>query len=112
MSTATRTGQYVELSKTATVITYLDEDQSLNVASADWTPTWLIGSGAILDPGEQVEISLNLSGLIPLLGTNKEFSIQVKPEKGAVLVIKDHPGGAEGRLAPAVALVCSSNSGE
>ena len=87
LSTATQTGQYVELSKTATVITYLDKDNFFNVASSDWTPTWLIGSGSSLDSGEQVQIKITLTGMTPLLGTSKAFTIQIVPSRGAVLVI-------------------------
>lgn len=49
----------------------VDEDQAFNVATSDWTVTWLIGSGAVMDPGEQVEIVVTLTGMTPLLGTNK-----------------------------------------
>lgn len=77
----------VEVSHSAMIVTYLDEDNALNITTANWTPTWLIGSGVILDPGEQVEIVVNLTGMTPLLGTSKEFTIQIKPEKGAVLTI-------------------------
>ena len=58
----------VEVSSSATILTYVDEDQALNIANNDWTATWLIGSGPILDPGEQVDVVATLSGLTPLLG--------------------------------------------
>ena len=69
------------------ILTYVDEDQALNIAASDWTVTWLTGSGVVLDPGEQVEIVVTLTGLTPRLGKSKEFSIQVKPQTGAVLLI-------------------------
>ena len=69
------------------VLSYLDDDQSLNIDPSNWTATWLIGSGAFLDPGEQVHIVVALSGLSRLVGKNKEFSIYVKPHKGAALIM-------------------------
>ena len=88
LSSASQAFESVELGSANTIITYLDDDQAFNVARSDWTVTWLIGSGAVMDPGEQVEIVVTLTGMTPLLGTNKRFSIQVKPVRGAVLAIK------------------------
>jgi len=87
LGNASQSYESVEVSDSAMIITYFDEDNFFNVASSDWTPTWLIGSGAVLDPGEQVELVVDLSGLTPFLGPSKEFTIQVKPSKGAVLTI-------------------------
>lgn len=47
----------------------------------------MIGSGAIVDPGEQVEITLTLTDLAPLLAEKIEFTVQVKPSKGAVVIV-------------------------
>ena len=77
----------VEVSDTAMILTYGDEDQALNIAASDWTATWLTGSGVILDPGETVEIRVTLTGLSPRLGRSKEFIIRVKPQTGHVLSI-------------------------
>ena len=87
LSNASQSYKSVEVSDTAMILTYVDEDQALNIAASDWTATWLTGSGVILDPGEQVEITVTLTGLTPRLGKGKQFSIQVKPQKGAVLLI-------------------------
>jgi len=87
LGTGAQTGQYVELSKSAVIITYLDKDNFFNVAASDWSPTWLIGSGSGLDSGEQVSVTITLSGMSTLLGASKEFTIQVAPSRGAVLVI-------------------------
>lgn len=88
LAAASQAHEAVEVSTTATVITYLDKKQALNISPSDWTPTWLIGSGPMLDPGEQVEIVVNLTGLFPLLGPGKGFAIRVKPNKGAVVRIE------------------------
>ena len=44
-------------------------------------------SGDLVDPGEQVEITVNLINLTPLLDKGKEFTIQVKPSRVAVLIV-------------------------
>ena len=87
MGNASQSYESVEVSDSAMIVTYLDEDNALNISSANWTPTWLIGSGVVLDPGEQVEIVVSLVGMTPYLGPSKEFTIQVKPQRGAVLTI-------------------------
>jgi len=87
LGTGTQTGQYVEVSKSAVVITYLDDDNFFNVVDSDWTPTWLIGSGSSLDSGEQVQITITLTGMSTLLGASKAFTIQILPSRGAVLEI-------------------------
>ena len=94
---------------TGSVITYLDENQGLNcenpqsfdgdadTAECSWSSSWLIGSGEIVDPGEQVEITVTLTNLTPLLAAKKEFTIQVKPSKGAVVIVtRTLPGELKG----------------
>lgn len=88
LGSASETAEPVEVSSSAMVITYLDADQALNIASSDWSATWLTGSADLLDSGEQVEIAITLTGLTPLLGKSKEFTINVKPNQGAVLTIQ------------------------
>ena len=90
---ASTASESVDLSTTGSVITYLDENQGLNcenpqsfdgdadTAECSWSSSWLIGSGEIVDPGEQVEITVTLTNLTPLLAAKKEFTIQVKPSK-------------------------------
>ena len=87
MSLASDSGESVEVSTSKMILTYVDDDNAFNVASSDWTPTWLIGSKDLLDRGEMVEVVVTLTSMTPRLGTSKEFTIQVKPEKGAVLTI-------------------------
>ena len=40
-----------------------------------------------MDPGEQVDVTVNLANMTPVLGLKKEFTIQVKPNKGAVVIV-------------------------
>lgn len=75
------------LTPEGTTISYLDRDQALNVAPADWSSTWLIGSGPHLDGSEIVEIRIALKGLSPALGPARDFSIRVHPHDGSVLMI-------------------------
>ena len=99
----------VDLSTTGSVITYLDENQGLNcenpqsfdgdadTAECSWSSSWLIGSGEIVDPGEQVEITVTLTNLTPLLAAKQEFTIQIKPNKGAVVIVtRTLPGELQG----------------
>jgi len=78
----------VDLSPTATQITYIDSVQTRNLLDAEWTATWLVGgTGNLLDSGERVEIEVDLTGLTSDLGASTEFTIQVKPTKGGILVV-------------------------
>ena len=81
------------------VVTYLDNDQAINcenpadfdgdadTAECSWSTNWVIGSADLVDPGEQVDMTVTLTNLSPLLPKSKEFTIQVKPNKGAVVII-------------------------
>ena len=89
----------VDLSSTGTVLTYLDENQGINcenpqsfdgdadTPACSWSTSWLIGSGDIVGSGEQVEVTVTLTDLTPLLTEKTEFSIQVKPIKGAIVIV-------------------------
>ena len=58
---------------------------------------WLIGSGDIVETGEQMEMTVTLTNLTPRLTAKKEFSVQVKPNKGAIVIInKTLPGELKG----------------
>jgi archaellin len=84
-----------DLSSTGVVITYMDENQALNCTNGSgsgssyclWTASWIIGSGDWVEPGEQVDLTVDLSNMRPVLRSSKEFTIQVKPNKGAVLLV-------------------------
>ena len=98
VSLAAGSGEPVEMTSTAVIITYIDEDQAVNVPSTNWQATWLTGSGDVINPDERVEIVVQLSGtstlpaavpiLNPVLGTSKKFTIQVKPSVGATLIVE------------------------
>ena len=81
------------------MITYLDENQGINrgnpqsfdgdadTAECSWSSSWLIGSGDIVDPSEQVEIALTLTDLTPLLAEKIEFTVKLMPNKGAAVIV-------------------------
>ena len=92
LGTAGQTAGRVDLSSSGTVVTYVDADNGLNCTgngtpSCTWSTNWLIGAGGLIDPGEQVDLTVTLSSLTPLLGKGKEFTILVKPNKGAVITV-------------------------
>ena len=80
-------GDGVDLSDTSVIVTYIDEDQSSNIAIASVTRTWLLGTGDILNSDERVEFQVDLTGLTTRLGVSKDFEIQVKPAQGATLIV-------------------------
>ena len=95
LTSAAQAADAVDLSSTGVVITYLDQDQALNCTNGSgsgssycfWTTSWIIGSGDLVDPGEQVDVTVDLSNMTPVLGLKKEFTIQVKPNKGVVVIV-------------------------
>ena len=101
IANATLTGEGIEVSNTGLIVSYIDANNSVNLtwqsSPPTTTPGWgfefLTGNGPLLQPGERVEITVNLSGLTTPLGTGQEFTIEVKPSLGAVLAIsKKTPG--------------------
>ena len=96
LSSAAQASDPVDLSNTGVVITYLDEDHAINcdnpvvagTPKCSWSTSWVIGSGDLVDPGEQVDVTVTLSSLTPNgLEEKKEFTIQVKPNVGAVIIV-------------------------
>jgi len=109
LASASTSSESVDLSTTGTVITYLDDYQGINCENpqnfdgdadtpeCSWSADWLIGSGDIVDVGEQVEITVTLTNLTPLLTEKQEFSVQVKPNKGTIVIVsKTLPGELKG----------------
>ncbi len=73
----------VDLTPGMTVVSYIDENQF--VENGTWTTYWITGSGNMLDVNEIVEMTLNTSSLS--LGEDTRFTIEIKPPKGASLVV-------------------------
>ena len=78
----------VDLTPGRTVISYTDKYQYLN--NTTWSISW-VGeqetADNILEFGEKAEITVDLTGLSHALGTNTEFTLEVKPPEGASLTI-------------------------
>ena len=99
LSSAAQALEAVGLSTTGVGITYLDSGRAINrenpqsfdanpdTSECSWATNWVIGSGDLVDPGEQVDVTVTLTNLSPLLTKSKEFTIQVKPNKGAVVIV-------------------------
>ncbi|MHC1635622.1 MAG: archaellin/type IV pilin N-terminal domain-containing protein [Candidatus Methanospirareceae archaeon] len=78
----------VDLTPGRTVISYADVYQYLN--NTTWSISWVGDQETadnILEFGEKAEITVDLSGLSHALGTNTEFTLEVKPPEGASLTI-------------------------
>ncbi|MEE8517960.1 MAG: archaellin/type IV pilin N-terminal domain-containing protein [Dehalococcoidia bacterium] len=72
----------------STIISYIDLNQQVDDIA--WTRTE-IGKGdgdALLEPGEKMQITVNVSQLSTSLGTDDTFTIEVKPDRGSALVIE------------------------
>ena len=54
--------------------------------SVGWGHRWILGEGDNLDPGEVVEVIINLQGLP--LGANTPFKIELIPRQGAVITVE------------------------
>ena len=71
-----------------TIISYLDKNQ--RVDDIAWTRTE-VGKGdgdSLLEPGEKMQIAVNVSQLATKLTTDITFTIEVKPDRGSALVIE------------------------
>ena len=82
-------GDAVDLTSGETLVTYLDADQSVNIATGDVTVTALgnADTDKLVEPGEMYEIKL--TGLVAALATDlkkdKAFTLSIKPAVGAVI---------------------------
>lgn len=96
LTSAAQAAEAVDLSAAGTVVTYLDADHAVNcdnpavsgTPKCSWEATWIIGSGNLVDPNEQVDVTVTLTDMTPNgLEKSKEFTIQVRPSRGAVIVV-------------------------
>jgi flagellin FlaB len=61
-------------------------DRPTSGDSVGWDASWILGTGDNVDPGEIVEITLNVDRVA--LGANTPFKIEVIPGSGAVITIE------------------------
>jgi flagellin FlaB len=78
-----------ETGKTHTmIVSYVDKDQ--RVDDMAWTVTE-VGKGDgddLLEPGEKMQVTVNVSQLSTGLTTEREFTLELKPDRGSALVIE------------------------
>lgn len=70
------------------IIDYRDDAQ--RAANLDWTLTWIVRNDTddLLEEGELAEISVDVSGLTTPLAENTQFSMEIKPGQGGVIVVE------------------------
>lgn len=69
-------------------VDFVDSDQ--RVGDITWTRTQL-GKGdsdALLEPGEKMQITVNLEALNPMPVAYTEFAVHLRPETGSSLIIE------------------------
>ena len=74
-------------SSNTTVISYVDKNQRINDVA--WSNIWMgrNDSDSLLESNESLNLTISLAALSPTLGTYTDFSIEVKPANGAVMVM-------------------------
>ena len=96
ISNASQTGRAVDLSSDALIISYTDANTRISsfpfsatppTTTEAWGSEWLSGTGPLLQPGERVQLTVNLTQINPRLGPGERFTIEVKPSLGAVLSV-------------------------
>ena len=75
------------------VISYSDETQRIDDINWSFTPLGKDDSDSLLEPGENFEITVDLSAMDGDIVTYTTFTIEVKPPKGSVLMIEKTIGG-------------------
>ena len=78
----------VDLDSERTYVTFIDEDQAVRLTQDDWTAVWQTGFGRLLNPGESVQITVNLQSLDPPLTPGRRFALQFSPNLGVALKFK------------------------
>ncbi len=71
-----------------TVISYTDNNYTNN--SLTYTTTVITGDAdSLLEPGELLQVSIDLTAVAGIvIGTNKTFTLEVKPPQGSYMVIQ------------------------
>ena len=75
----------ISLRDASTLIAYATRTARERVA---WSATWVVGEGDELNPGEVVEIAVDISGLATPLGPDTTFQILVVSGQSAQLTIE------------------------
>ena len=75
------------------VISYSDQTQRIDDINWSFTPLGKDDGDSLLEPGEQFEITVDLSAMDGDIVTYTTFMIEVKPPNGSVLMIEKTTGG-------------------
>ena len=70
------------------IVSYLDKNQ--RVDDVAWTRTQ-VGKGdddSLLEPGEKMQLTVQLTALSPVLAAYNTFTIELKPDQGSALVVE------------------------
>jgi flagellin FlaB len=85
-------GKPINFSTTAKEVSISYKDKNQYVGDIPWTAVWLISKQStaddVLEDGELIEITVDLSALSPRLNANLPFNLEIKPPTGAVLDIE------------------------
>ena len=88
LTNAAKVSEGVNLAPDVTGGSYFDDVQVSRLSPEMWTATWLSGFGSLINPGERVEIALDLTALSPRLGPSQEFYIELVTGGGATLRVR------------------------
>jgi len=85
-------GDPVDLTSTAAdrkvIISYYDGKQTVN--NLDYTVAWIGANNGnnLLESTEMAEVTVDLTGLSPVLGPNTNFTLEIKPPTGSVIKLE------------------------
>ena len=79
--------QGIFLSPDNTIVTFVDEDQAVHLSEEQWGAEWLTGFGPLVNDGELVRVSLDLTSLTPKLMASRRFTVRVIPDVGGAMTI-------------------------
>jgi flagellin FlaB len=84
-------GEAIDLTAPSSNTLIIDyRDSAVREANVDWDLNWVVRNDTddLLETGELAEITVNLSAAGVTLGTNTEFTLEVKPGQGGVMNIE------------------------
>ena len=78
VTTASKGASGVDFSDARLALRYIDDNQAVVIPRSSYGTKWLFGDGEVLDPGERLELEVELSGLLSTdLGAGTKFSIEI-----------------------------------
>ncbi len=71
-----------------TIISYIDSTQRVDDIAWTKTDVGKTDSDNLLEPGEKIQIAVNVSQLATKLGVDTTFTLEAKPDRGSALIIE------------------------